>query len=368
MFTALQLTLLILWAVQYKWQTRTSIAAAVLSFLDAPIFCLLSYTEHSKSLRPSTLLGVYLFFSLICDAVRLRTMWLLQYSPQIKPIFTASISLKVILLVLEAKEKRGYLNESDRRRGPEETSGVFSQSVFWWLNRLIRMGFKGVLAPSDLYPIDEEMSSTILSSKFQLYWSRSKPGKYRLMKTLYSMLIWQTLSPILPRLALVAFTFCQPLLINRFLGFLQSPEESINTGYGLIGAYAVVYLGLAVSNGFYWHGVYRWVALIRGALITGIYRKTTETSITSLDNAAAVTLMSADVERIVQGFQNVHELWANIVQVCLATYLLQRELGLACIAPIAVAILSAMAIIWLSSNAGRYQVTWVKSIQVRIGK
>jgi ATP-binding cassette subfamily C (CFTR/MRP) protein 1 len=55
--------------------------------------------------------------------------------------------------------------------------------------------------------------------------------------------------------------------------------------------------------------------MLRGVLVSAIYEKVTEISITSLDNAAAVTLMSTDVERIITGFVVTHELWAGLVQV-----------------------------------------------------
>jgi ATP-binding cassette subfamily C (CFTR/MRP) protein 1 len=47
--------------------------------------------------------------------------------------------------------------------------------------------------------------------------------------------------------------------------------------------------------------------MARGSLVTAIYRKTTEISITALDNSGAVTLMSSDVERIVNGLEMIHE-------------------------------------------------------------
>jgi hypothetical protein len=52
-------------------------------------------------------------------------------------LFTASVALKLFILVLEATEKRRYLDENDRERGPEELSGVFSQGLF--LVRCIRL-------------------------------------------------------------------------------------------------------------------------------------------------------------------------------------------------------------------------------------
>ena len=78
--------------------------------------------------------------------------------------------------------------------------------------------------------------------------------------------------------------------------------------------------------------------MVRGALVAAIYQKTTEISIIALDNSAAVTLMSTDVERIEQGLKQLHDFWANLIQTGIATYLLQRELGLACLAPIGLAI------------------------------
>lgn len=49
---------------------------------------------------------------------------------------------------------------------------------------------------------------------------------------------------------MIGFTYCQPLLISRILNFEKEPrdENSNNIGYGLIAAYGLVYIGLAVSS------------------------------------------------------------------------------------------------------------------------
>ena len=65
-----------------------------------------------------------------------------------------------------------------------------------------------------------------------------------------TILKWQLLGVVVPRLCLLAFTICQPLMLNRFLSFLQNPAESVNIGYGLIAAYGLVYLGIALSSSF----------------------------------------------------------------------------------------------------------------------
>ena len=60
---------------------------------------------------------------------------------------------------------------------------------------------------------------------------------------------WQILSGVPPRACLVALNLCQPLLLHRSLSFSteQVNQDTDNVGYGLIGAYALVYTGLAVS-------------------------------------------------------------------------------------------------------------------------
>ena len=53
---------------------------------------------------------------------------------------------------------------------------------------------------------------------------------------------------VIPRLFLIAFTYAQPFLINAAIKFASLPESQPydNIGYGLIGAYFLVYTGIAV--------------------------------------------------------------------------------------------------------------------------
>lgn len=53
---------------------------------------------------------------------------------------------------------------------------------------------------------------------------------------------------VIPRLAVVALTIAQPFLVSQALRFLSMPkdEHSDNIGYGLIGAFAFVFIGSAV--------------------------------------------------------------------------------------------------------------------------
>lgn len=170
---------------------------------------------------------------------------------------------------------------------------------------------------------------------------------------------WPLLSVVFPRLCLIAFNFCQPFLINSAINLSQEPvnDRTTNNGYGLIGAYILVYIGIAVrgphpqsrqafanpsscqiTTGQSQHLTYRAITMMRGALISMLYNKTGDLSASAVNPTASLTLMSADIEQITNGWQTMHEIWANTLEVALAIYLLQRQLGVACAVPIVVAI------------------------------
>lgn len=68
------------------------------------------------------------------------------------------------------------------------------------------------------------------------------------MYSLMTALRWNLLSPMVPRLILIAFTIGQPLCLRRFLDYLQGDEGNVNVGYGMIGAYFLIYFGIAVRH------------------------------------------------------------------------------------------------------------------------
>lgn len=70
----------------------------------------------------------------------------------------------------------------------------------------------------------------------------------KLFSTTLGVLRWPLLAAVFPRLCFLGLSFAQPFLINRAILFASSPDtpENRNVGYGLVGAYILVYVGLAV--------------------------------------------------------------------------------------------------------------------------
>lgn len=74
--------------------------------------------------------------------------------------------------------------------------------------------------------------------------------------------------------------------------------------------------------------------MIRSGLICAISDKMLKLGSRDAESEAGYTLVSTDVERLCQGLRNMHEAWANIMEVGIATYLLARQLGVAALAPL----------------------------------
>ncbi|KAF4552927.1 ABC transporter-like protein 4 [Elsinoe fawcettii] len=376
LYGATQVVLVVLWSQATRLPAwKESIAACSLTVAAAAVMLPLSLLEHARSLRPSVLLNAYLFITVLLDAAVLRTIWLLDsVSVGIKFIQSAALVCKMGLLILESQHKHEYViitaDEKVSKKSPEDYSGLYSQSLFWWLNGLMRQGAKAVLSPTDLYPVSRDISSELLNGKFEEHvaYTTSRGEHLNLVRTVATLLRWPIMLTVFPRIALLALTLCQPLLLRRLLSYLQSDASARNssTGYGLIGAYGVVYIGIALLSALYWHRHYRFLTMLRGILTTAVYRKSLDLSINAEDRDASVTLMSTDVARINRGFFEVHEFWANVIQIGVATYLINTQLGTAFVGPLIVAIVSVGATLGMAKYTALFQMQWIGKIQERI--
>jgi hypothetical protein len=162
MFAAINLTLLVLHSLSSSLRTSTTVAESALAFIASLGLCLLSRLEHLRSIRPSPIINGYILLTLIFDIARVRTLFLNSDNRSIAGVFSSMIGVKVMVLLAEAVEKRKLLLGPYRDLSPEETSGIYSKSFFFWLNQLMTSGFQRVLQNHDLYPIDSYMSSSIL--------------------------------------------------------------------------------------------------------------------------------------------------------------------------------------------------------------
>lgn len=74
--------------------------------------------------------------------------------------------------------------------------------------------------------------------------------------------------------------------------------------------------------------------MLRGCLIPCIYRKTLSLNSSDATPSAALTLINTDIEIIRNGLVQLHEVWASFIEIGLAIFLLERQLGWAAAVPI----------------------------------
>ncbi|KAI5267437.1 putative multidrug resistance protein [Aureobasidium subglaciale] len=366
-YAGLQQGLLVATALSSTPRTSLSLTAAAVSFVGAISLCLLSHLEHKKSIRPSALLNAYLFFSVLFDIIQLRTLWEINGLAQVARLFSSALALKIVILVLEAWEKGSLLRPPYRDATPEARSGLYNRSVFWWLNHFLAVGFGKVISFEDLYPLDYALSSEHLAKSAQSSWHKStKSDQYALLWSTLVCLKWPLLAPAIPRLAMIGFNYSQPFLITRIINYVQNEERDKNIGYGLIGAAAVIYIGIAISNGRYQHANFRFMTMIRGSLSSLIYQQTLDLQYTALEDASPVSL-SNDVDYIVTTSETLHEIWAATVEVIIAMYLLGQGSGVGCIAPVVLAMIGASAnAFWVGPQMKKYRPRWNAAIQQRV--
>jgi ATP-binding cassette subfamily C (CFTR/MRP) protein 1 len=76
--------------------------------------------------------------------------------------------------------------------------------------------------------------------------------------------------------------------------------------------------------------------MIRAALISIIFRSSLHIAVGTVEASSPVSLIGADVERVMSTLQWVISTGPNIIQVAVAIWILEIRLGVICVAPVIV--------------------------------
>ncbi|KAJ6783186.1 hypothetical protein PWT90_07877 [Aphanocladium album] len=366
----LRLAELVLSSKQPHEAASLAVSASTLSLASVIFMSILSPAEHAKSLRPSAVLTLYLLVSCVCDAVRTRSLWL---AGNLAPagIFLATAVVEFCLLILESWDKSAFSLEN-KNYSPEAYAGFINRLFFWWANGILRAGYKSVLALEDLYQVEAGLDANNTSVDFKRQWKHevnvppgAQPRKYALVFTVLKLIWKRVLLGAFWHAISLALEFAQPLLLTRTIAFLQD-KESDNIGYGLITAYGLVYVGLALAKIAAMTQNARIRVHMRGMLVSEIYDKTLMIDLSSPSDFTTATLMSTDVTRFSDCFSLINLIWSSTVQVALAVWLLEKQIGLICLVPIGVCLFVTAITMKLSGAAGPRQSAWMGAITARI--
>ncbi|CEJ57910.1 hypothetical protein PMG11_06587 [Penicillium brasilianum] len=353
---------------------RYSISAAAVQLCCSVSLGLSALVSHVWGIRSSSFAQLFLVAWTTTDIARIV---LLTEEPlnadghaSYLGLASAIIAVKIVLLTVEELSRRSLLKDPYSKYPTEALSGIINRAFMFWLNPLMWRGVAGEpLSLSEMVDCEHEFKSEGLSATLNIIWEKhvTPKSKHNLFLTLAWQFRWLFIVPTPTRFAQAAFQFLQPFLIERTLAWYQNQgdgNEPRSVGGGLILAYGLVYLGVAISTAYSQYQIVRFITAIRGSLVSLIFRKSLELPKSDM---APLTLMSTDVERIVQGMQYVHEVFVSFFTLGVALWLLERQLGVGAIAPIVVTVGSMLVIGAFGKKIGSAQKRWVESVEKRVG-
>ncbi|KAJ4349626.1 uncharacterized protein N0V89_008242 [Didymosphaeria variabile] len=124
---------------------------------------------------------------------------------------------------------------------------------------------------------------------------------------------------------------------------------------------------MALSTALHGYMTFRFLIRLRGGLIGLIYYQTVEARAVELGSINGLTLMGTDVERIVLNFLTIHEVWASLMDVIIAIFLLQRQMFLACLVPALVTFICVLGTFKFATWAKAAQRVWIENVERRLG-
>ncbi|KAJ3492552.1 hypothetical protein NLG97_g5313 [Lecanicillium saksenae] len=351
-------------------RTELTYPAAALDLVAALAIVAVVYVEHRHAIRTSALLGLYLAIGVLIDGTKTHSYFVrnMVASGNVAALAGAA---RLLLLVLEEVRKDGLLLDAEARSnsGGEVTSGFFTRTFFLYLFPMLNTGYRGVLSINDLGNLGPAMSSGHLFSRLSRYWPAHKQSKNRsLFTACCAAWKWALLLIVIPRLCVIGLTFSQPLVMYVVIGAVDEPSTSDEKSGGLVLATIFAFGGAAVCRAVTTHLKNRMLVRMRGALFSHISAKSYRLKLSQAKKQAAITLMSADFEGIVQGFPDLIEIPFSLLEAGLGMYFLGRFVKIVCLVifiPLFITTVLAFIFARYMSPALRF---WNQNIETRLAK
>ncbi|CAK9805268.1 Probable multidrug resistance-associated protein lethal(2)03659 [Anthophora plagiata] len=239
------------------------------------------------------------------------------------------------------------MDKSQRKEvnNPRQNANPLSILTFWWIFKLLLVGYKRELEEADLYSPLQEDKSSYLGQRIVKNWENevkrcekkkdsSKPSLFRVLYKCFGKTVMNT------GIALFVLEFgiriVQPFLLARLLRYFSGDRKDWNSD---ISYYAAAFFFMPLIDAVILHwslqNLMHVGMKVRVACCTLIYRKILRLSNSVLENETSagqmVNFLSNDVNRLDYFVFSIHYLWIGPLQVFLIAYLIYREIGLGAI-------------------------------------
>ncbi|KAI4581547.1 hypothetical protein MJG53_009990 [Ovis ammon polii x Ovis aries] len=240
----------------------------------------------------------------------------------------------------------------EEKPNPLQDANFCSRLFSWWLNPLFKIGYERKLNQDDLYSVLPEDRSQHLGEELKGYWdqevlrAKKDAREPSLMKAITSC-YWKFC------LVLGLLTFLEegtkvvlPIFLGKIIGYVENYDPAnfaaLHEAYGYAAGLSACVLVWAVLHHLCFYHMQRVGMRLRVAVCHMIYRKSLHLSSLAMGKTTTgqiVNLMSNDVYRFDQVTMSLHYLWVGPLQAIAVTALLWMEIGISCLAGMAVLII-----------------------------
>ncbi|XDA80093.1 hypothetical protein R6Z07F_010084 [Ovis aries] len=214
-----------------------------------------------------------------------------------------------------------------RKPNPLQDANFCSRLFFCWLNPLFKIGYKRRLEEDDMYSVLPEDRSQHLGEELQ--------GCYKYFKTTNIEYDRKEGTRVV-----------QPIFWGKMINYVENSNRTdsaaLHEAYGYAAGLSTSVRVWAILHHLYFYRIQRVGMRLRVAVCHMIYRKSLCLSSSAMGKTTTgqiVNLLSNDVNRFDQVTMFLHYLWVGPLQAIAVTALLWMEIGMSCLAGMAVLII-----------------------------
>ncbi|XP_057563173.1 LOW QUALITY PROTEIN: ATP-binding cassette sub-family C member 4-like [Hippopotamus amphibius kiboko] len=235
------------------------------------------------------------------------------------------------------------------KRSPMQDANLCSRLFLWWLNPLFKIGHKQRLEEDDMYSVLPEDGSRHLGEELQGYWDQEvlraqkdarEPSLTKAIIKCYwkSYLVWGMFMFLEEGTGVLL-----PIFLGKIINYFENSDPTDSAALYKTYTYATVLsacmLIWAILHHFYFCHIQRVGMRLRIAMCHMIYHKALRLSNVAMGKTTTgqiVNLLSNDVNKLDQVTMFLHFLWVGPLQAIAVTTLLWMEIGISCLAGMAV--------------------------------
>uniref|UniRef100_A0A7N6APL3 Multidrug resistance-associated protein 1 n=1 Tax=Anabas testudineus TaxID=64144 RepID=A0A7N6APL3_ANATE len=355
--------------------------------------------ERMKGVQSSGVMLIYWLLATLCAIVTFRSK-ILQALDQLSTVcvwryttFFIYFTLLLIALFLSCLPDRPPLF-SQANPCPEHGASFLSKITFWWISRMMVIGYKRPLEEKDLWSLNLDDRSQNVVPQLVHRWNteqdrqrETKQGpaveesEILLTKTQQKAkepsLFWVlclTFGPYFLISCLYKFIqdilmFVGPEILRLLISFVNNSNAPSWHGFFYTALLFVCTCVQSLVLQRYFHVCFVTGMRLRTAIIGAVYRKALVISSAARRTSTVgeiVNLMSVDAQRFMDLITYINMIWSAPLQVVLALYFLWQNLGASVLAGVAVMILLVPVNAVIAMKTKSYQVAQMKSKDNRI--